>query len=94
MNRREALHTIASFDDLMKVKGDEPPLPGHTDDEAFRWCIESIEACLPAADKAGVMLALEMEARSRRRRPSPAVSTCCARHSAADAPFPPATAVN
>jgi hypothetical protein len=61
MNRREALHTIASFDDLMKVKGDEPPLPGHTDDEAFRWCIESIEACLPAADKAGVMLALEME---------------------------------
>jgi sugar phosphate isomerase/epimerase len=51
--------TIASFDDLMKVKGDEPPLPGHTQDEAFQWCIESIEACLPAAEKAGVMLALE-----------------------------------
>jgi sugar phosphate isomerase/epimerase len=52
-------NSIASFDDLMKVKGDEPPLPGHTDDEAFRWVIESIEACLPAAEKAGVMLALE-----------------------------------
>ena len=52
-------NTIASFDDLMKVKGDEPPLPGHTDDEAFKWCIESIEACLPAAERAGVMLALE-----------------------------------
>jgi sugar phosphate isomerase/epimerase len=51
--------TIASFDDLMKVKGDEPPLPGHTQDEAFQWCIESIEACLPTAEKAGVMLALE-----------------------------------
>jgi L-ribulose-5-phosphate 3-epimerase len=51
--------TIQSFDDLMKVRGDEPPLPGHTQDEAFDWCIRSIEACLPAAEKAGVMLALE-----------------------------------
>ena len=51
--------TIQSFDDLMKVKGDEPPLPGHTQDEAIDWCIQSIEACLPAAEKAGVMLALE-----------------------------------
>jgi L-ribulose-5-phosphate 3-epimerase len=51
--------TIASFDDLMKVRGDEPPLPGHTQDEAFDWCIRSIEACLPTAEKAGVMLALE-----------------------------------
>lgn len=52
-------NSIASFDDLMKVKGDEPPLPGHTDEEAFKWVIDSIEACLPAAEKAGVMLALE-----------------------------------
>jgi sugar phosphate isomerase/epimerase len=52
-------NSIASFDDLMKVKGDEPPLPGHTEDEAFKWVIDSIEACLPAAEKAGVMLALE-----------------------------------
>ena len=49
-------NTIKSFDDLMKVKGDEPPIAGHTDDDAFKWCIESIEACLPAAEKAGVML--------------------------------------
>jgi L-ribulose-5-phosphate 3-epimerase len=52
-------NSIASFDDLMKVKGDEPPLPGHTDDEAFKWCIDAIQACLPAAEKAGVLLALE-----------------------------------
>jgi sugar phosphate isomerase/epimerase len=51
--------TIESFDDLMKAKGDEPPLPGHTQDEAIDWCVRSIEACLPAAEKAGVMLALE-----------------------------------
>lgn len=52
-------NSIKSFDELMKVKGDEPPLPGHTDDEAFSWCIEAIEACLPTAEKEGVMLALE-----------------------------------
>ncbi len=51
--------TIKSFDELMKVKGDEPPLPGHTDQDAFQWCTASIEACLPTAEKEGVMLALE-----------------------------------
>jgi sugar phosphate isomerase/epimerase len=52
-------NTIKSFDDLMKVKGEEPPIAGYTDDDAFKWCIESIEACLPAAEKAGVMMCLE-----------------------------------
>ena len=51
--------TIASFDDLMKVKGDEPPLPGYKNDDAFTWCIDSIEKCLPHAAKAGVVLCLE-----------------------------------
>ena len=52
-------NTIASFDDLMKVKGDEPPIEGYTEEDAFKWCIEGIQACLPAAAKAGVLLALE-----------------------------------
>ena len=52
-------NTIRSFDDLMKVRGKEPPLPGYTDDDAFKWCIDSIEKCLVAAEKAGVVLALE-----------------------------------
>lgn len=52
-------NTIPSFDDLMKVKGDEPPIEGYTDEDAFRWCIEGIQACLPAAEKEGVLLALE-----------------------------------
>lgn len=52
-------NTIKSFDELMKAKGSEPPLPGHTEDEAFQWCIRSIEQCLPHAEKAGVVLALE-----------------------------------
>jgi sugar phosphate isomerase/epimerase len=52
-------NTIPSFDDLMKVKGDEPPIKGYTDEDAFRWCIEGIQACLPAAEKHGVLMALE-----------------------------------
>ena len=51
--------TIKSFDDLMKVKGNEPPLEGYKLDNAFAWVVESIRACLPAAEKAGVAMALE-----------------------------------
>jgi sugar phosphate isomerase/epimerase len=51
--------TIRSFDDLMKVKGNEPPVEGYKLDDAFRWVVDSIRSCLPAAEKAGVMLALE-----------------------------------
>lgn len=51
--------TVRSFDRLMELRGEEPPLEGYTDDHAFAWCIESIEKCLPQAEKAGVILALE-----------------------------------
>ncbi len=51
--------TIKSFDDLMKVKGDEPPLPGYSEKDALDWCVSSIERCLPEAEKLGVVLALE-----------------------------------
>lgn len=51
--------TIRSFDDLMANRGLEPPLEGYDEDDAFRWCIDSIEKCLPDAEKYGVHLALE-----------------------------------
>ncbi len=51
--------TIGSFDDLMAAKGVEPPLPGHTEDEAFEWVVECTRACLPLAEERGVVLALE-----------------------------------
>src|SRR5262249_14995772 len=41
--------TTRSFDLLMKNRGIEPPLPGHTDEEAFPWVIESFTQCLKAA---------------------------------------------
>jgi sugar phosphate isomerase/epimerase len=52
-------NTIKSFDDLMKVKGNEPPIQGYTDEDAYKWCVDSIKACLPDAEAAGVVLALE-----------------------------------
>lgn len=51
--------TIASFDDLMKAQGNEPPLAGYKNDDAFNWCIDSIGKCLGHAERAGVVLALE-----------------------------------
>jgi L-ribulose-5-phosphate 3-epimerase len=51
--------TIKSFDDLMKVKGNEPPLEGYRHEDAMKWVITSIQECLPHCEKYGVMLALE-----------------------------------
>jgi sugar phosphate isomerase/epimerase len=51
--------TTRSFDELMKNRGIEPNLPGYTDDDGFGWVIESLEQCLPAAEKCGVLLGLE-----------------------------------
>ncbi len=51
--------TTKSFDALMANRGIEPVLPGHTEDEGFKWCQDGIEQCLPTAEKCGVVLALE-----------------------------------
>jgi len=51
--------TSKSFDDLMAHRGIEPNLPGYTDDDGFQWVIDSLEKCLPAAERCGVTLGLE-----------------------------------
>ncbi|HUT10486.1 MAG TPA: sugar phosphate isomerase/epimerase family protein [Thermoguttaceae bacterium] len=51
--------TSKDFDELMKNRGIEPPLPGYTDEDAFPWVIDALEQCLPAAEKCGVLLGLE-----------------------------------
>ena len=43
----------------MKDRGIEPVLPGHTEDEGFKWCIDSIQKVLPKAEEYGVLMALE-----------------------------------
>lgn len=52
-------NTIKSFDELMAKRGVEPILLGYTEDDGFKWCIDSIEKCLAKAAECGVMLALE-----------------------------------
>lgn len=51
--------TIQSFDDLMAANGQEPPLPGYSEEDAFKWVIDSIEALIPEAERRGVILGLE-----------------------------------
>ena len=51
--------TAKDFDTLMAQRGVEPILPGHTEDEGFKWCIDGITRCLPKAEECGVTLALE-----------------------------------
>ncbi len=51
--------TSKSFDDLMEKRGIEAPLAGYTDEDGFKWVIDSIEKCLPKAKQSGVILGLE-----------------------------------
>lgn len=51
--------TSKDFDELMANRGIEPPLPGYRDEDGLPWVIDSIEKCLPAAEKCGVVLGLE-----------------------------------
>jgi sugar phosphate isomerase/epimerase len=52
-------NTIKDFDNLMKARGIEPIIPGCTEDDGFKWCIECIEKCIPKAEQCGVVMALE-----------------------------------
>ncbi len=47
------------FDTLMAQRGVEAVLPGYTEEDGFRWCIDGIRRCLPKAEDCGVLLALE-----------------------------------
>jgi sugar phosphate isomerase/epimerase len=49
----------SEFDVLMDNKGVETIIDGYTEDEGFKWVIDSIEQCIPTAEKCGVVLGLE-----------------------------------
>jgi sugar phosphate isomerase/epimerase len=51
--------TVPDFQKMLDAGGQEQPLPGYTDDDAFKWCIECINECLPHAEATGVVMALE-----------------------------------
>jgi sugar phosphate isomerase/epimerase len=52
-------NTIKSFDELMANRGIEPILPGYTEDDGYKWCVDGIQQCLQKAEECGVLLALE-----------------------------------
>ena len=52
-------NTIKSFDDLMANRGIEPNLEGYSDDEGFKWVIDSLQQCIAPAEQAGVTMGLE-----------------------------------
>jgi sugar phosphate isomerase/epimerase len=52
-------NTIKSFDDLMKNKGIEPVLPGYSEEDGYKWCVDGIQQCLQKAEECGILLALE-----------------------------------
>jgi sugar phosphate isomerase/epimerase len=51
--------TSKNFDELMKNRGIEPPIEGVSEDEGFRWVIDGLTSCIPAAQKCGVTMGLE-----------------------------------
>lgn len=51
--------TTKDFDQLMKDHGVEPVLPGFTEDDGFKWCVDGLQGCLAKAAECGVTLALE-----------------------------------
>lgn len=51
--------TSGTFDDLMAKKGEETPLPGYTDEDAFKWVEQCIHDCIPTSEREGVAMCLE-----------------------------------
>jgi sugar phosphate isomerase/epimerase len=51
--------TVGDFDALMKARGQEAILPGYTEDDGFKWAIDSLQKCVELAGQRGVILALE-----------------------------------
>ena len=51
--------TSKSFDHLMENRGIEPALEGYTEEDGYKWVIDSIAQCIPKAEECGVVLGLE-----------------------------------
>src|SRR5262249_9150977 len=51
--------TSKNFDDLMAHRGIEPPIKGYTDDDGFKWTIDSFAKIIKTAEKCAVTMGLE-----------------------------------
>ena len=51
--------TSGSFDELMKNRGEEKPVDGFTEEDAYGWVIEAYQTLAKEAEKRGVVMGLE-----------------------------------
>jgi sugar phosphate isomerase/epimerase len=51
--------TSASFDELMKNRGEEKPIDGYTEEDAFKWVIDAYGKLAAEAAERGVIMGLE-----------------------------------
>lgn len=51
--------TSKSFDELMANRGEEAPIEGHDEEDAFKWVIEAYRGLAEEAGKRGVVMGLE-----------------------------------
>ena len=51
--------TSASFDELMKNRGEEKPIDGYTEEDAYEWVIDAYGKLAEEAAKRGVIMGLE-----------------------------------
>ncbi len=51
--------TSASFNELMANRGEEKPIEGHDEDDAYAWVIEAYQKLAVEAGKRGVVMGLE-----------------------------------
>jgi sugar phosphate isomerase/epimerase len=51
--------TRPRFAEFMAAGGEEPPLPGHTEDEGYAWSVEAFKSAADHAGRRGVTLVLE-----------------------------------
>ncbi|MBK1817448.1 sugar phosphate isomerase/epimerase [Luteolibacter yonseiensis] len=51
--------TSKSFDELMANRGEEKPLEGHNEEDAYGWVIEAYQQLAKEAEKRGVVMGLE-----------------------------------
>ncbi|NNE93762.1 MAG: sugar phosphate isomerase/epimerase [Verrucomicrobiales bacterium] len=51
--------TSKNFDELMANRGEEKPIEGYTEEDAYMWVIDAYETLVPEAEKRGVVMGLE-----------------------------------
>lgn len=51
--------TSKNFDELMANRGEETPIEGYTEEDAYKWVIDAYETLIPEAEKRGVIMGLE-----------------------------------